>query len=86
MDAARVAAELSRVPEVHLQVDGMTAWCVLATIQLACRHPGHTGPTRKIVEQFARALQDRIAPPDSELGRLAEKGWHGVFDVERSGS
>jgi hypothetical protein len=39
---------------VILQIDFLTALCVISALQLACRHPRFIGPTRQIVEQATR--------------------------------
>jgi len=82
---SQALAALDQLPIVELTMDPMTAWCVLGSLQLALRHPGHKGASAKIAERFARAIQASIAPPGTELGRLAERGWHAVFDVPREG-
>jgi hypothetical protein len=54
-------------------------WSVLSAVQLACRHPGFNGPTRKIVEEVARRIQNLVAS-DGALAVIAERGWNPKFD------
>lgn len=55
------------------------AWCLLCQVQLACRHPENTGPTRDIAIKIARQFQQRIASSGA-LAIVAERGWHKEFD------
>lgn len=80
----REAVELiGQIPPVHLEIAGIEAWVILSQMQLALRHPGNIGPASKAAYQLARTLQSLIAPQGTALGRLAERGWHEVFDVPR---
>jgi hypothetical protein len=83
-DFEHFSAEFSLLefhPGVLLELDGVQAWCLLSSIQLACRHPKFTGPTRQVAEQIGRLLQDAVAPSGA-LAQLAEAGWNPDFDVE----
>ena len=62
-------------PIVTLELTGLQALCLLGTIQLACRHPGNTGPTRRIVETWARAELQPAVSLTPALTRIAEMGW-----------
>ena len=57
------------------------AIAVLATIQLASRHPAfpHTQTTQN-AEGFARALQALLTHRDPDLGPLLEAGWSAALD------
>lgn len=68
-------------PGLEFRLTAMQAWCLFATIQLACRHPQFVGPTRQIVEEIARQVQSEIATTPA-LEALAEKGWDPNYDVE----
>jgi hypothetical protein len=72
---------LDQIPPVCVQMSVDYAWCLLSTIQLACRHPRFSGPARDMVVEFAKSLQAQIAPPGTALGRLAAAGWRPECDV-----
>jgi hypothetical protein len=65
---------LENHPGVTLQLSAVEAWCLLCQIQLACRHPGNTGPSRRIAEAAARVLQALVATGPA-LHSIAERGW-----------
>ena len=72
--------ELEASQPILLEITPLLAWILLAQIQLVCRHPGNTGPSRQFIESFARDLQQRIAPSGA-LAEMAERGWQQEFDV-----
>jgi hypothetical protein len=72
-------AALAKGPPIAVQLTPVQAWAIMSTIQLACRHPDYSGPTRRIAEEFARALQQVIATSPT-LKDVAKKGWHAEFD------
>lgn len=80
-----VAALRSVREPIVLQMTLDQAVTLIANIQLACRHPGNRGPSRKIAEAIARVVQDAIAQESPEAGRLLERGWHQVYDVPMEG-
>jgi len=55
---AEVTLELSRSRGVLLPVmiDVPSALCVIASLQLALRHPANTGPSAKIAREFIDGL------------------------------
>lgn len=55
-------------------------WSLLSAVQLACRHPRFTGPTREIVERAARQLGAVLVANDQDLRMLFEMGWNPQFD------
>lgn len=66
-----------------IEIGAVNATCLIAIIQLACRHPGLRGSeSRKYAERFARTLQEELGRRNADLGRLLERGWHKVFDVD----
>lgn len=65
---------------VSLELTGGQWFAVLATIQLACRHPNFTGPTRAVVEGLAQAIQG-IVSLTPNLARVAAAGWDPAADV-----
>jgi hypothetical protein len=82
------AAELAR--EMHRReqrgdrlVLGFKPWeafQVLATIQLACRHPDFVGESRELVESFVAHLQEWLAIDSPVSAQVCEWGWHQEFD------
>jgi hypothetical protein len=61
---------------VMLEMDKVTAWCLLSNLQLALRHPGNKGPSSQIARNVAMNIQAAICPePESALARVAEQGW-----------
>jgi hypothetical protein len=75
---------LCRDPQpVHIECDKATAWRVVATIQLACRHPEFKGQVREAVEGFARQLGESLTANDPDLRMLLSMGWEQTFDHVR---
>jgi hypothetical protein len=66
---------------IQINIDPMTGMCVLGCIQLASRHPGYKGPSRKIAIHFARELQKRVAFYHPEHENLLELGWNPANDL-----
>lgn len=66
---------------IELRISPLEAWCVMAQIQLALRHPNNTGIARMYAEIVARQLQSAIAITPA-LAQIAEMGWCPTFDVE----
>lgn len=64
---------------VVIESDALTMWCVASSIQLACRHPDNTGPTRQMAEAFAREVFNQVATTPA-LKEVAEMGWNPEFD------
>ena len=69
---------------IQMEISGQQLFQLLAVIQLACRHPNFSGPTRITIEKFARNLQKiaRIEAPELQvLHQTMEAGWHHENDV-----
>jgi hypothetical protein len=69
-----------------VRLDLGVAECVtlIAVIQLASRHPAaRSSPSIQEAVAIARQIQDGMAAREPDIGRLLERGWHSVFDVER---
>jgi hypothetical protein len=79
---AEFAALAARVDTIRLSLTPLEAWALVCQLQLACRHPENTGPTRQMVEQIARRLQFIVAPSGA-LAVVAERGWNPQYDVPR---
>lgn len=67
---------------IQIQIDGESALGLIATIQLACRHPKFDCATRAFVERFARDLQQEIAQTRN-VALLLEAGWSEKFDTSK---
>jgi hypothetical protein len=68
---------------VQVTMSKRTAFCIIPTIQLACRHPKFCGPTRDVVEDIARKLGDSLSANDPDLKMLVEMGWNPLYDEEK---
>jgi hypothetical protein len=75
-----LAAALKAIGNLHLEISAGSALALIGALQLACRHPGFVGPTRREVEGLARTLQRRMAAESDLVGRVLERGWYPVFD------
>ena len=54
---------------------------LVATLQLACRHPQFNGATREFAEGFARTLQARMGLLHPDLAAGLELGWNPALDT-----
>jgi hypothetical protein len=72
---------LAKTPPITLTIPAIDAFCILGQIQLACRHPFNTGPSRTIAERFGHQLQHLVATTDA-LAEVARRGWDPAFDEE----
>lgn len=70
---------LQRV-DFGLRVDGITAFQLLAAIQLVCRHPEFQGPTRDTVLRVADLLEREVSVTKN-LANIARAGWNPAQDV-----
>jgi|SRR5262245_28497248 len=60
---------------VQIKMTKFELWTLLATVQLACRHPQFQGPSRVIAEGVARQLGESLTRTDLHLRALFEAGW-----------
>lgn len=68
---------------VDMPINVIQAMCIIGNIQLATRHHKNIGESRQIAEQFARELQNKIAPLiDSNHAAIIQMGWDPNFDIE----
>lgn len=70
---------------VRIEFTKQQLWMILATIQLACRHPKFNCPTRQAVEEWAREVGAAIVSNDQDLRMLFEMGWNKQFDKRIEG-
>lgn len=66
---------------VQIELRKTDLWCLLATVQMACRNPNFQGPTRVLVERLARRLAQPLTANDADLRLLFAAGWQETFDV-----
>lgn len=63
------------------QTDSQSAWCALAGLQLAWRHPGLSPVLKTLIEHLARQLQQAIIDRHPEAEPILEAGWNTDWDV-----
>lgn len=74
-------SQLSNVPSIDIQISPLAAWCLVAQIQLASRHPKNGGFTAREARQVADAIT--LILPLSDVGRrFLDKGWNPDLDIE----
>lgn len=66
---------------ITIEVDLVTALCVIANIQLAGRHPENKGTPKLVGEKFARKLQARVAEVKPGMLTVMEAGWNPALDI-----
>ena len=64
---------------IHLDLTRWQAYCLIAQLQLALRHPGNTGMSRPVVEQIAHDLES-VFSDSPILSRLLRMGWRERFE------
>ncbi len=65
----------------NTEINVGTAICVIAAIQLACRHPQYTGKGKDIAEKFARTLQAEVVAIKPLFAELLRLGWDPAHDI-----
>jgi len=75
-------ARALREERIFVCLPGDDALKLLATLQLACRHPNFTGLTRDWVDEFARDLAERLACVGPAVAAMCEAGFDPACDVE----
>jgi hypothetical protein len=81
--------DMEALAQTHVQIvlPGEQAFALLATLQLALRHPGFVargGPTYQIAMSIAEALERDLATTP-RLKMAVAAGWHSKFDVPAAG-
>jgi hypothetical protein len=70
--------EANRSRPLNIEIGYMEMVCLIGAIQLACRHPGYTGPSRDVTEQIVRQIIEQFPP----LTRaILKEGWDPAHDV-----
>ena len=65
---------------IVINTDIVTSICVIAAIQLACRHPSYIGTSRSIAERFARKVQANVSQVVPSVAVIMEMGWDPQYD------
>ena len=66
---------------VNLSIDGITAFMIIAHLQLALRHPGNRGDSSEEVRSIVIYIQNQLQTRVPEIKSLLDKGWHPEFDI-----
>jgi hypothetical protein len=66
---------------IEFKVSLQIAISLIGQIQLALRHPANTGPTRFLIEQFARDKIVEIDPQKGAIYELMMRGFDEAFDL-----
>lgn len=67
---------------VPIEIDMVTAICLIGSVQLASRHPKNVGPSARISQDFARDLQKIVVEKFPAAEFILEAGWNPDFDIE----
>ena len=76
----KAIAEIQKLP-VNISTDGLTAFMLIAQLQLALRHPSNTGETADKVREIVVNLQNQLQTRSPDIKPILEKGWHPEFDI-----
>ena len=76
----KAISEIQKLP-VNISTDGLTAFMLIAQLQLALRHPGNTGETADRVKKIVIDLQNQLQTRSPDLKPILDQGWHPEFDV-----
>ncbi len=71
---------LSNEPEIDIKISPLSAWCLIAQLQLALRHPENTGLVAQHARDVATALQSRI-PLSEGMRSIMDMGWSKEYDA-----
>lgn len=67
---------------IAVYLDPASATSLIASIQLALRHPGNVGPTAEINRKLADALIARLEQDEPALGPILRLGYDPSSDIE----
>ncbi len=74
----RFKAEMTKLaeqPPFTLQLTPLEAYCVLANLQLAFKHPANLGPATEFAKLVAKRIQNLVAPRGTALREVSERAW-----------
>ncbi len=72
---------LRAAPLTPIMVSGVDMLCLLGSLQLALRHPKHTGPLSQVARVFAEELEKRIIEAAPGFKAVCAAGWNPDYDV-----
>lgn len=81
LNLAEELKNLGNKPTIDIKISPLAAWCLIAQIQLASRHPANNGITGQHAKDIALALQSRIEMSEA-FQQFTDKGWHQEYDAK----
>ena len=66
---------------VNFELDMVLVVGLIGQLQLAFRHPGNTGPTREMLENFVRELIEKLDPARGEVYQFLMMGFDEEHDL-----
>jgi hypothetical protein len=84
-EVAEAMEAIAGHPPIPATIDPISAFMLLAQIQLAIRHPSNQGTAAETAKLFARGLQERLVEMYPPIAGYLEKGWYPIFDVDPEG-
>lgn len=75
---------LAQRPEVELVIRPVDAWLLMATLQMALRHPAFPRELGEQVTRIATRLQTLVSELEPGLAAYAQAGWDPSQDVPRT--
>ncbi len=83
----REVAQLTQMGmTVRLRLEPSQAMALIGAVQLACAHPGFIGPSRQVVEQMVREMEETFTKYDVPgLSEVIRRGWVREYDEKREG-
>lgn len=79
------AKVMSDKTPLQVDIDIMSAWLLVSSLQLAVKHPGLSNPMKTMLTRIARTFQARIAEHHPEADELLNMGWNEAYDVDDKG-
>lgn len=81
LNIAQELKNLGNEPTIDIRISPLAAWCLIAQIQLALRHPANNGTTGQHAKDIALALQSRIGMSEA-MQQFTNKGWNKEYDAK----
>lgn len=76
----REAKALNTAPPIEFTIGRIEAMCLISAVQLACRHPRYTGPSRKLAEDVVRQIASAAFNGFPATKAVVERGWDPSYD------
>lgn len=77
----KVADHLAQIPPITVSLTPLGAWALVATLQLALRHPSNNGPTAAGMRKFTDHLISQIAAGNHGIRELLRAGYDPKHDT-----